>query len=245
MNAFPGCDVEEVNPYNLKRIGFQVYSYFALKNHSSLEAYYRSILTATDITDISGFRTRYGATKSFSGVLNEMRRALEIIEFEPNKIVTLHKLEESGVTASMLREFSQNVYDFVQDETFFTIRSICNSGFESDLFELGFSDWFYSNILFADTRFTSCRMFDTIVFFKGKNEVSIPAFITELVNYHGSIDMYDLINELSSRYGCSAERYKILQKISETAIYFDRILDRLYKNEELYVRELEEEGGLS
>ncbi len=45
----PKADIEEVNPYNLKIMGFSVYSRYAVQNHSSLEAYFHNLLTKENI----------------------------------------------------------------------------------------------------------------------------------------------------------------------------------------------------
>lgn len=37
--SFPEADVSEINPYNLKTMGFSVYSRYAVQNHASLEAF--------------------------------------------------------------------------------------------------------------------------------------------------------------------------------------------------------------
>ena len=240
---YPDSDVDEVNAFTLKSLGFFVYTNCAIRNHTTMEAYFRTILTENEMTDITDYRRRFCYITLFSNVLMELRKNLEVIEFEPNQIITLKKLQENGISKEELTSFNEDVYNFVPDNVHFTIHSIRKAGFESDLFDLGFSDWFYANLLIADPRFKFCRMFNTIVFFKGEEEVSTKGFISERVYYYGSIDVLDLDNELKEKYGCDIPNTWVIQeRLHDTPVYYDKILNRLYANEELYVRELDEEG---
>ena len=54
-----GADVEEVNPYNLKTMGFLVYSRYVVQNHNSLDAYFYNLLTKEDVQDISRYKKRF------------------------------------------------------------------------------------------------------------------------------------------------------------------------------------------
>ena len=46
-------------------------------------------------------------------------------------------------------------------------KSLRESGFESELYDLGFSDYFYANLLLSDTRFSFTMIYGSMVFFKG------------------------------------------------------------------------------
>ena len=48
------------------------------------------------------------------------------------------------------------------------------------------------------------------------------------------------MTELTEKYGCKvSERSDVIYKIQDTEVYYDRILDRLYANKNLYYDELE------
>ena len=64
-----------------------------------------------------------------------------------------------------------------------------------------------------------------------------------LIRQYGIIDTYDLMNELNNNYGCKiTDRMDIVRKVQGTEIYYDKILDRLYANADMYYRELDEAG---
>lgn len=241
---FPGADLEEVNPYNLKTMGFIVLSRYVVQNHASLEAFCEDILTREDIIDLTPYRRRFVYMQMFSQKLMELKRNLQVVEFEPNQIINFRKLEQSGITREMIYDFCDKVYDFVDDEAYFSAQTLRQDGFESPLYELGFSDWFYANLLIADERFSYGQMFGNIILYKGRENITTQSFEMDRIREHGSIDTYDLITELSERFGCKiTEHMDVVYKVQGTEIYYDKILDRLYRNYDVYDHELDEMEG--
>lgn len=238
----PDADTDEINQYNLDSLGFTVYARYALQNHDSLEQYFRYILLAADITDITAIRKRYCYVPSFSNTLSELKSNYEIIEFEPNEIVSFSKLERGGVTRDMIEDFCDAVYEFVEDDRFFSISSIKLSGFDSELFQLGFSNWFYANILTSDDRFSYGNIFGSIILCKGDVAVIRTSFLKEIVLDYESIDAFDLLNEMADVYECKIyddSKYDIVNILKDTVVYYDEILDRFYANDEVFYDDLE------
>ena len=240
INLLPGADLSEINPYNLKLMGFSVLSRYAYQNYPSLEAYYSYLLTKSDIIDITPYRKRFTYIQAFSGTFINLKRNKTIFEFDPNHIISKARLESGGVTDEVIENFCDNVFEFVKNNTFFSIKTLKNEGFDHEIFELGFSDWFYANILAEDARFSYQQIFNNIILYKGKTNVTIKSFEKWLVKSAGSIDTYDLMTEMIN-YGCKInEKSDITHRLYGTEIYYDNILDRFYSSAEAYYRELEE-----
>lgn len=240
QRKFPDADPEEVNPYNLKEMGCVVLSRYVVLRYPSLEAYCVDILTREDIVDLTPYRKRMVYVQMFSQKLSELKRNLQIIEFEPNKVIQFRKLERAGVTRQMIREFCDQAYDFIEEGSYFSAQSLRQDGFTSELYDLGFSDWFYAHLLFSDERFSSGTMFGNIIFYKGHQNITIKSFEIDRIKAHGNIDTYDLMTELTERFGCKiTDRLELVYKVQGTEIYYDKILDRLYANADTYYRELD------
>ena len=244
VGLIPGADLSEINSYNLKRMGFQVLSRYVLQHYDSLEAYFRKLLTEEEVMDITAIRNRYSKIMMFSQVFWELKRDYEIIEFAPNQILSIHRLERAGNTKEELKEFCDQVYETAEEGEYFSAKSLRDAGFYSDLYELGFSDWFYGGILAADPRFSYGRVFSSIILCKGNQEITKKSFLAECIRAHRSIDIYDLMSELEGSFGCEiSEKSQITSTLQGTEIFYDGILERLYANEELYYREIDEAGG--
>jgi acyl carrier protein len=133
----------------------------------------------------------------------------------------------------------------VEDRTYFSVQSIKKAGFESELFDLGFSDWFYASLLTSDARFSYTKVFGNIIFFNGNKRITIQSFEESLIKEHGSIDVYDLMSEVEETYGCRVpDRLDLIYKVHGTDVYYDRYMDRMYANRGLFERELDAAEGL-
>lgn len=237
----PDADTEEINPFNLKQMGFTVLSRYAFRNHDSLDAYFRELLTRNELLDITELRRRYTYVQAFSAVLTDLKRALEIVEYEPNRLISIRKLNSEGVFRSDIEDFCDAVYEYVKDGAFFTAKSLRLSGFRSELYELGFSDWFYGSLLLSDPRFSSSIAYKAIVLCKGKTEVTVRSFEAALVRSAGSIDVYDLQREMEEVYGCSVpDRQDLIYRADGGGLCYDKHLDRLYDSESRYWREVDD-----
>jgi len=244
--AVPNADLQEINQYNLNEMGFTVYSKWILQNHPTQEEYFRSILQSSGITDITEYKKRYSHVISFYSVLTDLKKNLDIVEFEPNQIITIEKLEKGGITRDMISDFCDDVYEFIDSDVFFSARSLRLDAFNSDLYDYGFSDWFYANVLLSDDRFSWGNVFGIMLFNKGDSVVSRKAFLKDRVEYYESIDMYDLLSEMSNTYGCRIsddDRYDVVHLLQDTNIYYDDTLDRLYMNEDAFYADFERSIG--
>ncbi len=236
----PDADLEEINPYNLKIMGFSVLSRYVYRNYTTLDAYFRDILSKDDIKDITPYRRRFAYVVSFSSTFVNMKNNHEIFEFEPDQIISFRKLTAAGVSKEDLRRFCDEVNDCVDEENYFSIQSIKKTCFNSELFDLGFSDWFYASLLTTDDRFSYTKAFGNIILYKGNKRITIQSFEEKLIRDHNSIDVYDLMTEMEEIYGCDIpDRLDLVYKVEGTDVYYDKFLDRLYVNSDVFNRELD------
>ena len=238
---FPDADEAEINPYNLKKMGFQVLSRYVLQRYDTAESYFRSLLTRDELIDIEPYRKRYGYIPTFSSTLMALKRSLTVIEYEPNRILSLSKLERAGIAKDDLISFCDAVAAFAPDKSYFSIQSLKQDGFTSDLFDLGFSDWFYANLLLSDERITFGTMFGTLLFRKDGKEPTARDLLEESIAAHESIAVYDLMNELADRHDCRiGDRWDVLNKLYQSPVFHDGYSDRLYITQSAYEHELAE-----
>lgn len=235
---------EEINPYVLRKMGFSVFSNYVMKGHDSLDAYFTDLLTSKDVIDITALRSRYTYVTPFYNKLTELKCDLRMIEYESNKLISISKLEQAGITKEIIKDFCDKVYDFVEEDRFFSIQSIRSEGFEipQGMDELGFSDWFYGSLLLSDNRFSFGNCFANRIFMKGKRSITIKEFAYEIIKEYEVIDRYDLLSVVKDNYGCQVKDFwDIYYKIQDTGVYYDNILDRIYLTEDLYYQEI---GGM-
>lgn len=240
LELVPDGDVSVINAFNLKLMGFVVRSNYVLQNFSSADSYFEHLLTESDIVDIRQYRKRFTYVVSFSNKLMQLKRDMRIVEFEPDMIIRFDRLEKAGVTRETIRDYSDKVYSFVGKGQYFSAQSIRQAGFTHELYDLGFSDWFYASLLLADERFSYARIYGNQIFYSGDESVTITSFQVNRIKEHGSIDLYALVNEMTDVYGCpSVNRYDVVEKVKGTHVFYDEILERFYASEDAYDAELE------
>lgn len=237
-NLFAYADVSLISTYNLKKMGFFVGSSYAMQHYASAEAFFEHLLTSDDIVDATSISKRYTGLTTYSACLGGLRHEMRIIEFEPYRYVNIRRLEKLGFTKEKLREYGNQVWSYLVNEEYFTIKSIRNDGFESELDALGFDDFFYASILKEDERFSWQRIGGTTVFNPNGNPFIVQDFLVDHVTSAGSADIDDFSRELREKYGIALDRLSILEKVKGSNVYYDPIMEKLYANYSTYFEEI-------
>ncbi len=241
----PDGDPEAVNPYTLKQMGFTVMSRYILQGFDTTEAFFEALLTRDELYDIRPYHQRFRDLQTYYQKLLELKRQYRVVEFEPHQMVTAARLHRNGLTEEKLRAYVDAVAEAVEEDTYFTVASLRADGLTFDIEDYGFSDWFYASLVAADPRFSSGKWDGLRILYKGEATVSRQSFLAAVINGHGSVDMYDLYDELSDRYGCRLEgRGDVTWLAVAGGAYYDGDLDRMYGSEALYRLELEETEAL-
>lgn len=137
QREFPKKDKNLLNPFSLKCIGFRIYSKYALKDcYSTATDYFGKLLTQNDITDLNAISSNIKAIISHNVQLYKLKSEYEVVEFIPNKMINYRKLEEIEIAKEMLRQYCEDVINFVGEGKYFTLSYIRNCGFVPKLDKL-------------------------------------------------------------------------------------------------------------
>lgn len=235
---FPEGDISLLSTFNLKRMGFLCGSSYVIQNYPSAEAFINHLLTENDIFDVITIKNRYGRIRIYYQCLSALKHDLEIIEFEPDQFIHIRRLEKLGYGKGTLRAYADRVWSSLVSEDYFTISSLRADGFEDELDCLGFSDVFYGSLLKEDERFAWQKIGGTIVLNSSGENFTTQDFLASCVQMRKSIDVNDFASELSERYGVSMDRYKIIEKVKGSSVYYDPIMERLYADYDTYFEEI-------
>ncbi len=227
-----------VSTYNLKKVGFIVGNKYAIKNFASAEAYFQHILTREDVFDLKEGSRKYGTVPAYYVALYELKHDRVIIEFEPYQYINIRRLEKMGYGADVLSKYGDRVLDYICDERFFTVTHLKNKGFNDELDNLGFGDWFYSALLKEDERFSWQKVGNNIVFSTHKQAFMTKDFLKDYVKRVGSIDVDAFSYILKSEYGVFLEASQLIEKMKNTDIYYDSIMRKFYKDYSTYFEEI-------
>lgn len=244
-NLFDESNVEEINPLSLKSLGFTVLGTYVVKGFKSAEAYFTHLLTEGGVYDVSKYNKKYNSIIMYQQVYYALRRNYDFFLFDSNQAITMKRLSKLGITKDDIKRFCDDVGSFVEEQSYFTMHSLRKMGFNSKLDELGFEDYFYSNILAMDTRFAWQYVFGNIVLFSKINQddaiISKKSFLLYALSKYDSVDVEDFISDFSIEYGIEiTSRYEINRAIVGTDFYYDSIMDKVYRNKEIYYSEFDD-----
>ena len=245
IDLFEGADIEDINPLSLKSLGFTVLGTYVIQKFGTADAYFTHVLTKDDVYDISVYNKKFANTKSYYCVSRDLRMNYDILLFEPDRAITMNRLNKLGILKEDIKAFCDEVEAFVDSNSYFTIHSLRDAGFTSKLDDLGFDDYFYAMLLAADPRYLWQRVFGEIVLsVKSRsleNIISTKSFLLSVLSEYDSVDIDDFIDDCTEKYGVRIpERYEVMEAISNTDFYYDRIMDKLYKNKSGYYEEFDD-----
>lgn len=237
------ADASDVDPYILKKMGFVVNKEYAVRNFPNAASYFRYILTKDGLYDIEPYKNRFGSITMFNQIYSELLKNYQIFKYEKNQIITMKRLEKLHVTVDDIKAYCDDVYDYLDNDVYFTIHSLHQDGFSHPLENLGLDDFFYASILCNDDRFLSQYVFGTLVLYScnTKSSFTISDFLVAQLREYDKITPEELIEDLEDRFAIIVhDRTKIIYSISDTGLYYDTIMDKIYRNKEIYYSDFDE-----
>lgn len=242
---FGDVDLEEINPFSLKSMGFVVFTTYVIQNFQTAESYFTHLLTSQDVYDISTLNGKFMNLKTYYCVYIALRQNYDIFLFDKNQAITMNRLSKLGITKEDIKKFCDDVVEFAEEGTCFTMHSLREAGFVSELDDLGFDDYFYAGILAMDPRFMWQHVFGVIVLSlkTGRNEeiISKKSFLIYALSKYDSVDLDDFISDCLEEYGINiSDRYEITRAIAGTDMYYDSIMAKVYRNKNCYYAEFDD-----
>jgi len=236
LNEFPDASPDMINSYTLKSLGFKVYSSYVIRDsYASAMKYFRHILTADDIIDAREFPSTLTLQKSYASELCGLKSRYEIIEFEPQQYINRRRLEGMGISALDIEDYCDKVSQFVQPYDYFTIHSLRRQGFTHSMDALDFGDWFFASLLTEDReRYHYQRMGGTKVFCQSSDQFIMEDFFEFIVEKYGNLDIGEFVQILKNEFDVSVDKHKIVEVISNSPMYYDRVMGRIHKCNDAY-----------
>lgn len=156
------------------------YGYYINKAFNSMtEAIEHDILNL-EYLDINNYE--YTTYNVFYSLLINLRKKLRIIEVGKDRFITERTLKKGGVGNKEITDFIEEVITFAEKQKkYFNIKFLQNNGIASEMFDLGFQDIFYEEILKNSGRFEYQTYKGNIMFTINKVESSV---FSDLVMKH-------------------------------------------------------------
>lgn len=237
---FPDLPTNLINSYSLKTLGFLVYSGYVVRNtYSSAREYFIKLLTENDIVDLREFNPDLMYRSSFTVLMYNLRAEREIVEFAQKQYINIRRLRAAGCDIDQIDAFCDSVAKYTEQGDFFTVQSLRKKGFEHELFDLGFEDYFYSALLAEDKRNFACRNMGVAkLFLRGNGESTMEAFLRGLLEQRSSFEIHDLMEFLYDEYGIKTDVTDLRINAQNAGLYYDSIMKTVYIDYDTYFEEI-------
>lgn len=243
-SLFPDADVEEINPRSLKMMGYTVFSGYILKTYSTADEYFYKVLTEPDFIDYDIIKKKYSSLSTVGVLLSFLRRENELLLYENNRYINFRRLDKMGITKEDLSNYVNQAADFADENAYFTLHSLQQNGFESNLDALGFDAPFYESLLAMSGKFEYTQIFGKMVLYKGtrSEKITKKSFILDELALYDSVSVEDFIEDCMEKYGLNiSDRYDITSwAIEGTEYYYDSIMGKIYRNKNYYYAEFDD-----
>lgn len=233
IERFPSADPLKLNSYTFKRLGYQISTNLIYSNRfSSADSFSRNYLNKPYV-DLNGLQWLL-QNKSFYGVLNELRLRRDIIEYEPNKFVSIAELEKQGVTRKLMQDYADKVRIFL-DGCYGTVSFLKQQGFMHPLQDAGYSDLFYASVIRGNPEMRMTTLAKTPIFKElSFGNIGAGGLIIEILNKVRYISIQDLLAILHDDYGIPVEKGKLMELVDNSDLFYSSAMQRVYLSYEQF-----------
>ena len=220
-----------------------VNSNYAVQHYPSAGAYFTYLLTKDDVFDLSPLRRRYGSIVMFTQTFYDLQKAHRLFLFEKDRIISSRRLARLNVSEELIEDYCRSVQAFTEEGSYFTIFSLRQDGFAHQLDMLGLGDYFYASLLASDERFSACRMFNELALVNGAfaRQLSRQDFLVSQLREYDSVEPEEFMQDIQDRFGITIpDRYAVTGAVRDSELYYDEIMDKIYRDKSLYYAELDE-----
>ena len=235
-SKYTSFDFNKLSYNNLKKIGFTVNGSYVIKSPMTALDYFKKELLKKDRFAISEFK-KYIYLQIYEEVFMELRRSLQIIEFENGEFVNIRRLIQLGITKEELVEECSKAFEFAINNVkgdYFSIHALRNLNYAFKFDALGFKDKFIESLLKFGARTSWVSLDGKCVFRKDKKPFSMSMLVRNIIKDNGCISMNNLLQQIKDNYGVKLDSFDIKVSIKDSPIYLDVITNNLYEDHQLY-----------
>lgn len=218
---------EKLPDYIFQQVGYRSFTHFILKEpHRRADLYFEAKYFQQDTFTIEDPRLFY--LGSFRNTLEELRRNMDIFEYERNKFVRIETLtREYGVGKRDIRTLIDAILFEVGDR-YFTVSLIQPIIARSEFGTFDWSDTFFESILKGCEELRFQYIGSNVVFRRTEAKFYTYHFISDLLAHFKWITLTDLIDHLVATYDIRLPREKIIQCTEMTNLYYHSGTETLF-----------------
>lgn len=228
-----GFEEAHINTKNLSKIQFTIESLFILSNEvKNIDSYLDNLIFEDSyfkVPDNMIFKSGYVKRK-----IENFENAYKLLKVEDGIYITNKNFERDGLERATLLSYKEAVENFVNPNTFFTLTTLSNGGFEHDLEEYGFDNIFYEAILKRPGRLKFLKIANTVVFTKSKRSIDINDFISFVLEGRDVISVDSFISNVFSKCNLKINYEHAIKLMKSSNYFYSNEMERLFRDKETF-----------
>ncbi|EQM55500.1 hypothetical protein N692_00120 [Lactiplantibacillus plantarum EGD-AQ4] len=236
----------QVSPLLMDRLGYIERSALLMqKSYASLNDAIRALWLADDeisVEKVQAYPNNWFRFKAYNLELQH-----DLVAIDATRYLTAKGLSKIGVTKPDIERFLQEVMAFIEDDVFFTWRSLIDSGFESDFIaKANLSDFAYERLIFTIPSIRTIKTRGSIYINQSQPTPKCPPLTDFFAQELGaqSRDIDDFLCELNHKFGLDVTRSRALDKLGKGQLAYSAETNRIYPDKLSLYKDTYQELGI-
>lgn len=242
LRSLFGITDEAVLSVAVSAYGFRLFPDCSVRTTwKSPAAYYRTLFS-TPLVAHSSLPEALRAAPSFTTYLVGAMAAGEVLEYDEETWITAAGLVELEIAPSDLDAFVQQAVECAMRSGVpqFTVPWLRANATEVPLMDYGLADCFYETALLSRKRLVKRgHLGGRRIFAEPHTQARGRDLVESVVRVAASLNMEDLLDVLREDYGIPIQRAQLVTLVRQTSLFFSPELDRVYRDHDQFVREVE------
>lgn len=241
MRQFGKERLSHLNPRTYKELGFKVFAGYLIRDvYASADEFFEKEFTRDTMLDLTKYDARLIYVQSAYQVLERLRSNYDLIEYEDKKYISYEHFSNvaEDINKDTLMLYVDEAINSSGNEKYFTIKSLKRDGFESELHNLGFNDWFNAALIKNSKKIRYIRTADGIIFAKSDSQPTLLDFLCYVLAKKRKMDIYDFLRYIEETYGIKLRKDKVTWIIKESPLYYDSVMEKIYFDKEDYYEDI-------
>nr|MBQ4455163.1 hypothetical protein [Clostridia bacterium] len=211
---------------------------YYLRGYESLFDYMYDEMSKQEIVSQETYKTKYKGNYLVEQVISSLQHDMKLFEFDEGQYISILRLNKLKITSEDIENYLAEIKALSEKQKFFNYSSIRKYLNDLRICNLGFDDRFYDQIIRNSGDYLHLNMYSNIIFTKEDIELSRQVFLKYVLERFGSMYLDDFIEFIKDTFQMNISKNYLLSDIKGTDIYYDKIMDKIYKDYDQYYDEI-------
>ncbi|MFE4426480.1 MutH/Sau3AI family endonuclease [Peribacillus butanolivorans] len=237
----PQFNLFQINDIFLNEMGLKIHPpYVFNKKYKKVKDIFNEIINSQNyfvLSDKTIFQTDF-----FKRHLKNSEKSLSIIKVDHSSYITKNVMESAGLKNQDLESYQSAVLNAIENQEYFTYKSLKKDGFSHEIDEYGFDSIFYESLIRQISYLKPIKLFDTTFFKKSNRKLKSEQFFKYILDQKKESSLKlsqlrDAIEEIFLETVSYESLEKVLLKFDKTP-YYSSDLERLFIDKNQYINYL-------